>query len=181
MIKSGLISSLITKEQREKVSLCEERLDSRGIFTRFRVEDQTVFDAFLLADLIDHHEHGGLILFADDVERSGASPASCSLEPSTYRTASYKVGDKISARWMGFSYVSRFLDREGLSSEADYLFRLLPIMYSWRDKLDNLGLKKVCANIRPVIGPLSRFYGCKAGESGPLAIIKSGKRKGAET
>ena len=56
MIKNGLTSNLLTEEQREKVSLCEERLDSRGIFTRFRVEDQTVFDAFLLSDLIDHHE-----------------------------------------------------------------------------------------------------------------------------
>ncbi|HHZ81652.1 MAG TPA: hypothetical protein EYN64_02855 [Flavobacteriales bacterium] len=180
MIKNGLTSNLLTKEQREKVSLCEERLDSRGIFTRFRVEDQTVFDAFLLSDLIDRHEHDGLVLFVDDVERSGASPASCSLEPSTYRTASYKVGDKVSARWMGFSYVYRFLDREGLGVEANYLLKLLPIMYDWRAKLDQLGLKRVCAKIRPVIGPLSSFYGCRAGDGGPLAVIKSGKRKGAE-
>lgn len=181
MMKNGLTSNLLTEEQREKVSLCEERLDSRGVFTRFRVEDQTVFDAFLLSDLIDHHEHGGLVLFADDVERSGASPASCSLEPSTYRTASYKIGDKVSARWLGFSYVYRFLDREGLGVEANYLLKLLPIMYNWRSKLDDLDLKRVCAKIRPVIGPLSSFYGCRGGDGGPLAVIRSGKRKGAET
>lgn len=174
MATIGLISNLLTDEQRKKVDLVEERLDSRGIFTRFRVEDQTVFDAFLLMDLIDRHEHDGLICFLKDVERSGGAPASCNLEPQGSGTASYKVGDRTSARWLSFSYVYRHLDRKGVREEADLILRLIPGMYSWRDRWDRDGLKKMCAGIRPAISTIAKFYGCSP-KPDPRMVILSGK------
>ena len=171
---TGLIFNLLTDEQREKVGLTEERLDSRGIFTRFRVEDQTVFDAFLLMDLIDRHEHDGLVCFLGDVERSGTSPASANLEPGTGRTVSHKVGDRTSARWMAFSYVYRNLDRQGVRSEVDAILKIIPSMYSWRDRWDAKGVRKLCSSIRPALGPIAKFYGWSP-RSDPRSVILSRK------
>ena len=171
---TGLISNLLTEEQRKKVGLTEDRLDSRGIFTRFRVEDQTVFDAFLLMDLIDRHEHDGLVCFLRDVERGGTSPASANLEPGTGGTVSHKVGDRTSARWMAFSYVYRNLDRQGVRAEVDAILQIIPSMYSWRDRWDAKGVKRLCASVRPAIPHIAKFYGCSP-RSDPRTVILSKK------
>ena len=172
MATSGLISNLLTEEQRKKVGLKEERLDSRGLFTRFRVEDQTIFDAFLLHDLINRFEHDGLVCFVTDVEKSGAFPSGQNME-SVSKTASYKVGDRVSARWMSFSYVYRFLDRKGRRREADIILGLIPMMHDWRMRFGKKRMGIVCGEIRPALEPISHFYGCRPRRD-PREIIRRG-------
>ena len=155
----SLIYDLLTESQRENRELREEKLDSRGIFVRYRVEDQTIFDAFLLRDLITRMEHDGLIAFANDVERSGCSPASCSLEPKE-RTVSYKVGDKLASRWLAYSFVYRMLERRGVKKEADIILSIIPSMYDWKAKFGEDKLPEICESIRPSLPVIAKFYGC---------------------
>jgi hypothetical protein len=178
MATIGLISNLLSEEQRGKVALKEERLDSRGIFTRFRVEDQTIFDAFLLHDLIDRFEHDGLICFVADVEKSGAFPSGINME-STGKTASYKVGDRVSARWMSFSYVYRFLERKGKRREADIILSLIPSMHDWRKRFGKRRIGTVCQEIKPALAAIAVFYGCRPGAD-PRELIRRGNKKGGQ-
>tara|TARA_R110002051_G_scaffold234297_4_gene295861 strand:+ start:1169 stop:1606 length:438 start_codon:yes stop_codon:yes gene_type:complete len=145
------------------------------VFTRFRVEDQTIFDAFLLRELISRFEHDGLVCFVADVEKSGAFPSGQNLE-SVSRTASYKVGDRVSARWMSFSYVYRFLDRKGRKGEADIILSLIPDMHNWRSRFGKKRIGVVCEAIRPALEPISHFYGCRP-RSDPREIVIRGRRK----
>lgn len=170
MVRNGMISNLLTEEQRKKVALREERLDSRGVFTRFRVDDQTVFDAFLFYDLIDRPSHEGLLCLVSDVEKSGAFPSGINFD-AVSRTVSYKVGDAVSSRWMSFSYVYRHLERKGLSREANIILDLVPVSHSWRLRFTKDLLVSICKEISPALPVISQFYGCQ-GREDPRDIIR---------
>ena len=57
--KTGQISDLdlLTPEQRRKVLLVGEALDTKGVVRIFKVKDQTIFDYLYMLDMIDTSQH----------------------------------------------------------------------------------------------------------------------------
>lgn len=174
---NGLISSLLTEEQRDKVRLGEESLDSRGVFRRFRVEDQTIFDAFLLMDLIDRHEHEALNCLLADVEKSGCCTPSCGFEPRFGSTVSHKVGDKTASRWMAWSSTYRALERMGHRSQVDTILDLIPVMHDWRSRFGKRSIALIFSNIKPAIPAITKFYDCSPRIDPRVIISRKLKQK----
>ena len=173
---NGLISSLLTEEQRDKVRLGEESLDSRGVFRRFRVEDQTIFDAFLLMDLVDRHEHEALNCLLSEVEKSGCSTPSCGFEPKFGSTVSHKVGDKTASRWMAWSSTYRSLGKMGCRAEIDVILDLIPMMHDWRSRFGKKKIAVIFSYIKPAIPVITRFYDCSP-RIDPRNVILGNRKK----
>jgi hypothetical protein len=167
----SLIYELLTEEQREKFDLREERIDQKGIFTRYRVEDQTIFDQFFCLDLIDRHEKDAIDCFLNDFERGGCNLSSASLEPDVVVSSSSKVGDRLSSKWMAFSSSYREMARRGCQGEMDIIIGLIPVMYSWRTSFTESKIKSICVSIRPALPKLCRMYRCEP-KRDPFSMIK---------
>ena len=155
----GLRSDHLTREQFKKLNLAEESIDSRGSSVRLKVQDQTLFDALFVADLIGRPLHEAANCFMESLEKSGAFPASVNLAPS-FRLPAYAVGDAMGARRMVFSRAYRFMLRECGKVDADYLMGLMSDCYSWRERIKRSNLPYISSRLVNSLKSLSKFYGC---------------------
>ena len=176
----GLISDLLTEEQRKKVALAEEALDRRGVFRRYRVEDQTIFDALFIQDLIERPQHEAAHCFSSALEKSGMYPASLVID-AVVRTPSHCVGDLLGSRWLAFGRAFRFVVKRCGEDQAERLMREMAFSYRWRD----WGRKRFNAVVEVVADPLwalADFYGCRE-DRDPRKLIRLEleKKEGAGT
>jgi len=176
----GLISELLTGEQRKKVALVEEALDRRGIFRRFRVEDQTLFDALFVAGLLERSQQEAAHCFSAALEKSGVYPASLNLD-AVVRTPSHCVGDVLGSRWLAFSRAFRFIVRDCGEEPADHLMRVMAYTHRWRD----FG-RKIFPRIVDVVSDplwsLADYYHCReATDPRKMIRVQMKKKEGADT
>jgi hypothetical protein len=168
---AGTIFDVLSKERKSKAVVVVEHLDELGVVRRLRVNDQSLFDAFLVYELISRSEHEGSIYFLEDLERAGVFPASVDLGKASY-TPSYKVGDAVSARWMAFSSAYRFACSDSGRVSANHLMALIPNIYSWNFTVGKSNLRTRAKRIRGALGSLAKFYGCE-GREDPRELIRS--------
>jgi len=148
---------LLTREQREKKRVVEERIDQKGVVIRYRVEDQTIFDKMLVEDLIDRPQHEAGHRFLSVVEISGAFPASCSLDSHGY-TPSYQVGDIIGEKRMAFGSAYRAVVFDCGEGHADQFVHIVGKLYRDVD-LKNKSIMRRLSRIvyRPLVS-LSKYF-----------------------
>ena len=163
-----------------QVSLAEEALDRKGIFRRFRVQDQTIFDALFLSGLIKRPQHEAAHCFSSTLEKSGMYPASLNID-AVVRTPSHCVGDLLGSRWLAFGRAFRFVVKKCGEDQANRLMREMEFAYRWRE----WGRKRFGPVSEVVQGPLwalSDYYGCvERTDPRKLIRMKLKKKEGAGT
>jgi len=174
---STLFDSLLTKEQREKRSISEEAMDRRGWIVRYRVDDQTLFDLMFIKELIDRGQHEAGHCFLTAVEKSGAYPASCSLEAGN-GAAAYQVGDLIGEKRMAFGSAYRFVLRECGEWSASALMAVMENIFKTSKEYGLCGskLKKISESVSIPLRVLSRFYRTDHRQD-PRSVVR--RRKGS--
>ena len=176
----GVISELLTEEQRKKVSLGEEAIDRKGIFRRFRIEDQTLFDALFIEGLLERPQHEAAHCFSDTLERSGMYPASLNLDPIVH-TPSHCVGDLLGSKWLAFSRAFRFVVKRCGDGPADRLMKEMNLSHRWRE----WGRKRfpvVKGVVSDPLWALADYYGCReGGDPRRMIRLKLEKKEGAGT
>jgi hypothetical protein len=167
----GLISTSLTKEQRKKFKIEEEILDRRGVIRRFRVADQTIFDALLCAEIIVRNQHEAAEHFMETVEKTGCYPSSISVFESTSNLPSYAVGRALSQRWLAFSGVYEYLNKCCGKRSANYMIKMMDNLYSWRERFGTKDLVKVGERVSKPLEVLAEYYNCV--EKDPRTIIRT--------
>lgn len=174
---STLFDSLLTDEQKEKRSIVEEAMDRRGWIVRYRVNDQTIFDVMFIQDHIDRPQHEAGHCFLTVIEKSGAYPASCSLEPSSGAPV-YQVGNLIGERRMAFGSAYRFMQRECGDDDASYLMSLMSNVFKTSDdRFKGSRLKRIAKAITSPLNSLSRFYRTEDKQD-PRVVIRQKLKRG---
>jgi len=176
MNHSTLFESLLTKEQRENRSISEEAMDRRGWIVRYRVDDQTLFDVMFIEELIDRGQHEAGHCFLTAVEKSGAYPASCSLEAG-FGAPVYQVGDLIGERRMAFGSAYRFVVRECGDESASSLMTVMGNIFKTSREYGFCGkkLKKISSSVSSPLRALARFYRTDHRQD-PRSIVRRRKR-----
>lgn len=171
MTTGGKIFEALSPERRKKSSIAADDLDESGVVRRLRVNDQSIFDVFLISELITRGEHEAAIRFLSALESSGLFPASFDIEKAS-TTPSYKVGDAISSRWMAFSGAYRFVCRDSGHESVGSLMKLIPHAYNWNMTLRKSNLESVAKRVQAALGSLAKFYRCEERED-PRDLIRS--------
>tara|TARA_B100000586_G_scaffold250167_1_gene208526 strand:+ start:5084 stop:5620 length:537 start_codon:yes stop_codon:yes gene_type:complete len=172
----GTLSELLTEEQRKKFRLVEEALDRRGIFRRFRVEDQSIFDALFVAKLIERPQHEAARCFSDILEKSGVYPASLNIDV-VVRTPSHCVGDMLGSKWLTYSRAFRFMVKHAGEEGADNLMRVMAHAYCWRS-LGRRDFKEIAALVSKPLWTLADYFRCR-GLRDPRKVARSFPKKKA--
>ena len=166
----GLISNSLTEEQRRKFRIEEERMDRRGVVRRLRVSDQTIFDALFVAEIIGRPQHEAADCFMETIEKTGCYPSSVSEFDATSRTPAYAVGDALGSRWMAFSRVYRYLETSCGVPDAEYLMKVMPDVYGWRERIGKKRLSRVGKRVAAPLQALADYYDCS--EQDPRAVVR---------
>ena len=172
----GILSELLTEEQRKKFRLVEEALDRKGIFRRFRVEDQSIFDALFVASLIERPQHEAARCFSDTLEKSGVYPASLNIDV-VVRTPSHCVGDMLGSKWLAYSRAFRFVVKHAGEEGADHLMRVMVRAYSWRE-FGRKGFEEIASVVSQPLWALADYYQCRNARD-PRRVAKSSPKKKA--
>lgn len=160
MMTAGLLSNSLTPEQRRKFRLEEEKMDRRGVVRRYRVSDQTIFDALLVDEFIAQPQHEAADCFMETMERTGCYPSSISEFEATSRTPAYAVGGAMGQRWMAFSRAYRFLERASGKTAAKYMMKIMSDVYGWRETVGINRLSEVGERVSAPLLALAEYYGC---------------------
>jgi hypothetical protein len=163
---------LLTPEQRKKVSIVGEALDTKGIVRIFKVKDQTIFDYLYMLDMIDTAQHEAAHRYLEALEKSGVYISSVDIE-AVSNTPSYMVGEKLADRWLAFSMANRFVIRECGEAGADALIRISDDPYSKPESKHRLEL--IVRAISEPLKELARFYQCKKSDPRKKANGKGGR------
>ena len=160
MMTGGLLSNSLTPEQKKKFLLEEERMDRRGVVRRYRVSDQTIFDALLVEEIIIQAQHEAADCFMETMERTGCYPSSISNFEATSRTPAYAVGGAMGQRWLAFSRAYRFLEKASGVSDAKYLMKVMCDVYGWRERVGKEHLPLVGERLAGALTALVDYYDC---------------------
>jgi len=170
---TSLSKALLNEDQRGKFVLESEGLDLRGIVSRNRVVNQTIYDVMFLEELIERAQHEAADCFADSLCKSGCSVGSVNLE-SLSHTPAYKVGAKISERRMAFSSAYRFVVGECGEDLADRLMRVIDKPYSFpRYNPDQLKYVRCVSDLlQDTLWSLASYY-CTDSIVDPRKVIRN--------
>ena len=170
--KTGQISDLdlLTPEQRRKVLLVGEALDTKGVVRIFKVKDQTIFDYLYMLDMIDTSQHEAAHHYLLALEKSGVYISSVNME-ATSNTPSYAVGEKLADRWLAFSGANRHIIKKCGDVSADTLLRVSVNIY-YKPESKKI-LRTMVRLISQPLRELASFYQCV--KTDPRSIARKNK------
>ena len=163
---------LLNEEQEKRFDLVSERMDYKGIVSRNKIANQTIYDVMLINGLIEQPQHEAMFLFLDSVARSGAYVASVSFE-ATSRDPAQNAANRISERRMAYSAPFRFMvedsSRDGaafLMKSTDYLY-FIPVSR----KESKVYSSWIAEGVIAPLWSLVKFYGLEK-KRDPRSMIK---------
>ena len=162
---------LLTPEQRRKVSIIGEALDTKGVVRIFKVQDQTIFDYLYMLDMIDTAQHEAAHRYLAALEKSGVYISSVDVE-AVSNTPSYMVGERLADRWMAFSMANRFVIKHCGDDGADALIRISVDVYYKPESRSKL--RAIVRKISQPLRELARFYQCRKADPRKKAKEKEG-------
>jgi len=151
---------LMNKEQREKFSIGYETVDINGYINRLKITDQTIFDLMFIEFLIEQPQHEAVVLFMEDVSRSGMYVSSPKLDSDSIVQSGKKAANHIAERRMSFSSPYRFVVDDCGELRAEILMKFINSAYTFpRSKHEKKDFAEVAAKLLiPSLNSLSKFY-----------------------
>ena len=151
-----ILHDLPPKEQLAKRGVVSEDVDLGGLVKRYRVVDQTIFDAMFLREMIEQSCHEASHMFISDLVESGAIISSSSSEPGVRVPASV-VANAMAERRMAFSAAYRRVESDCGEADASYLMGICGDCHTYPKSLKKL--VQTAIRVGGALDSLSRFYG----------------------
>lgn len=151
---------LMNEEQRDKFTVEQENVDVKGYVSQLKVTDQTIFDLLFIEFLIEQPHHEAVVLFMEDVSRSGMYISSPKLDSEMKGQTGKKAANSIAERRMTFSSPYRFIVDDCGELRANILMKFINAAHTFpRKRAEKKDFAEVAAKLlMPSLKSLSKFY-----------------------
>lgn len=162
-------NDFLNESQSAKRSTTSEKVDSKGLVSRQRVVNQTIFDQMMIKFLIEQPQHEAVHIFMESISKAGGSIPSVDLERVETGPV-HKAGDNMADKRMIFSAAYRAMSHLNSEDACKAVMHLCSRPYDIPSNMESIQV--IAEMISPPLWSLAKHYGIHLRRD-PRRIINS--------